>query len=204
MKSLPIVIIILIASACSKNKEGEQISMVDSIQKSVITENETSREVNKFGKRTSFDSLHFSIIRKKHKNEKLYIEAITDKKSKIDSWKEYYENGLIKVRGRMTTSNHIYIGKWEYFSENGKLDHIEDYDAKQPIPYFKAINIASENGFEIPNMEVTKAYEDDKIYWKISRWKVLEDGVRKTAETILIDSESGKITIPEYQKIGVY
>ena len=167
---------ILISVACSENKDHEQIVMVDSIQESSTTELGATRELNEFGEITSFDSLHFSIIRRKHKNGQLCIETMTDKKSKIDSWKEYYENGLKKEQGQMTTSNHHYIGKWEYFSENGELDSIVDYDAKQPVPYFKAITIAKENGFDMPDMEVTKTYEDYKMYWEVSRWTEMESG----------------------------
>lgn len=190
--------------SCSENKDHEQIGMADSIQESSAPEVGATREVNEFGQRASFDSLHFSIIRRNHKNGKLYIEAITDKKSKIDSWNEYYENGLKKEQGQMITSNHHYIGKWEYFSENGDLDSIVDYDAKQPIHYFKAITIAKENGFEMPDMEVNKTYEDDKMYWEVSKWTEMESGGGQTAETILIDSETGKVTKPEYQKVGIY
>ena len=137
----------MILSACSENQQSNSDGELHTIQDSLISEDHTAKNTSKFGESTYFDSLHFHIIRRKFKNGNTYIESITDHETKIDSWKEYYYNGLSKESGRMTTSSHHYIGKWEYYSEQGKLDSLIDFEIKEPISYFKVIKIAKNHGF---------------------------------------------------------
>jgi len=104
----------------------------------------------------------------------------------------------------MIYSSHEYIGIWEYYSENGDLDSIIDYDKKQTISYYQAVQIASENGFYIPEIDICKSFEKGRAFWQVNRWIENEDGSGRTAETILIDSSTGDVSKPEYILMGIY
>lgn len=153
------------------------------------------------GERVYFDSLHFAVVRRRHNNGKLYIEAISDKRIKVDLWKEFYENGQLKEVGKMTTSNHHHIGEWKYYSYHGNLDSIVDYEKKFPISYYGAIEIARENGFIMPDIEVQQTYSEGRMYWEIHRWSEIQGG--RIAETIIIDSKTGKARKADNQLIGI-
>ena len=84
----------------------------------------------------------------------------------------------------MTYSNHHYIGIWKYYSESGKLDSIVDYDKMQSINYYKALEIAKKKGFNMPEIEVEKTFNEEKMYWQINRWKENTNESGRTAETI--------------------
>lgn len=204
MRILSIVILTLIFASCSENKQASQDNQLPSAKDSVVVNINTVNKTDEFEEQTHFDSLHFSVVRRKHANGKPYIESISNKKTKLDSWKEYYNNGLLKKLGQMTTSTHRYIGKWKYYSDHGELDSIVDYDIKQAISYFKVIDIAKENGFEMPDMEVIKTYTEGKMQWEVNRWTVLENGGGQSAETILVDSKTGKVSKPESQRMAIF
>ena len=165
---------------------------------------EISQINDEFGRRNYIDSLNFSIVRGWFDNGNLFIEHITNLDTKIESSKEYYENGKLKQKGLMIYANHNYIGLWKYYSENGELDSIVDYDKKQPISYYKALEIAEKKGFVMPEIEVEKTYSKEKMFWQINRWTENKNESGQTAEIILIDSQTGKVSKPEYQLMSIY
>ncbi|NOQ76081.1 MAG: hypothetical protein GQ574_29015 [Crocinitomix sp.] len=204
MKILQIIALIMLSNACSETSLSDQESETKSIPEDSIMLNDLTEAVGESGERVQFDSLHFSIIRRKHPNGEPYIERVLNKDNKIDSWKEYYENGRIKRFGLMSSVYHYYIGEWEYYSENGELDSLVNYDNEHSISYYNAIEIAKENGYEMPNMELVQTFTNEIMTWQVNRWTTNENGGGRTAETILIDCETGKVTELENQLISVF
>ena len=94
----------------------------------------------------TIDSINYSIIRRWKDDKTPILESITNNLTKIDSWKEYHENGQLRAQGFMTTSNHTYIGKWNYYSEKGLLDSIVDYDKRYKVAFCDFYEIAKTKG----------------------------------------------------------
>jgi antitoxin component YwqK of YwqJK toxin-antitoxin module len=162
-------------------------------------------EVETGGEREYYDSAHFHVIKGKYITGELFLECYENKNSKLDSWKEYYKNGKVKNEGSMTTGNHIYVGIWKYYSPNGKVDSIVNYDKKQPISYFKALKIAASKKFIIPNIEVTETTYENRNYWQITRWIENKDHSGQTGEFIYIDKITGKtVSSKNVKLIGFY
>ena len=157
------------------------------------------------GERQYYDSAHFYIIRGKYVSGAKFLDCYQNKLTKLDSWKEYHENGQLKNEGVMTYCNHIYVGTWNYYSSSGELDSVVNYDNKHPISYFKAVEIAGTKGFKMPDMEVTETTYKNKTYWQIARWIENSNHNGQTAEFIFIDNKTGQIVKPDDLKlIGVY
>jgi hypothetical protein len=156
------------------------------------------------GDREFIDSAHFSIIRGKYISGAKFIDVYQNKLTKLDSWKEYYENGQLKKEGLMTTSNHNYVGIWKYYSDSGRLDSLVDHDKKYRISYYRALEIAKKNGFEMPDMEVSLHHENDTVYWQIARWRENEEHTGRSAEFMLIETGSGKVSRPDYMLMSIY
>ena len=70
-------------------------SIVDTTKK-LLNEYEVSEVNDEFGRRNYIDSLNFTIVRRWHDNGNPYIEYITDLNTKLESTKEFYENGNLK------------------------------------------------------------------------------------------------------------
>ncbi|HCS21541.1 MAG TPA: hypothetical protein DIW47_13440 [Bacteroidetes bacterium] len=154
------------------------------------------------GDRQYLDSAHYHIIRGKYISGAKFIESYENKRIKLVSWKEYYENGHLKKQGTMTSAIHIPIGIWTYYSSEGGVDSVVNYDRPYRVSYFKALKIAEKKGFKMPDIEIKLKTDSTFIYWEIARWTMNESDA--TAEVILIDTETGKVTKPEYQLIGIY
>lgn len=165
---------------------------------------ETKDTLRTSGDREYLDSANFSIIRGKYVSGVKFIEVYQNKLTKLDDWKEYYENGQLKEEGIMTNAHHNYIGVWKYYSSTGKLDSIVNYDKKYPISYFTALRIAEKKGFKMPDMEVTLKVDSLRTFWQIARWTENENHSGQTAEAILIDVETGKVIKPDYQLMSIY
>ena len=118
------------------------------------------------GERQYFDSAYFSIIRGNYVTGERFFECYQNKLTKLDSTREYYQNGKLKEEGIMTSSNHIYVGVWRYYSQSGGLNSVVNYDNKQPISYFKALKIAETKGFRMPDIEVDETTYKNKKYCK--------------------------------------
>lgn len=194
MNNISLTILILTLVSCSKNKQTNQSLITESVPEIQNVRVDTFMS----SARIYFDSSHYSISRIKHTNGKPYSESITDRKIKIVYEKEYYLNGLLKKQGMMTYHKSYHIGKWEYYSEIGKLDSIIDFNTKQLISYFEAIRIGEENGFTMPDIEVRKKHKGSKWYWELVKSSEMKEGGRQSAETILIDNKTGEVSIPEY------
>lgn len=154
------------------------------------------------GKSEYIDSAHFHIIRRSYPSGKKYLNIYQNKLTKLDDWKEYYENGNLKNEGTMISSLHNYIGIWKYYAPDGKLDSIVNYDKRHKISYFKALEIAKTKGYEMPNITVDLTENIQQKYWRISRWT--ETGNGRVAETILIGCQTGKVITPDYILSAVY
>lgn len=156
------------------------------------------------GDREYIDSANFRIIRGQYVSGAKFIEVYENKLTKLDSWKEYYENGQLKEEGFMTNAHHTYVGTWRYYSTTGKLDSVVDYDKKYSIPYFEALKIAETKGFKMPEVEITLTTDSAITFWLVARWTKNRDHTGQTAEAILIDTKTGKVTKPKYQLVRIY
>jgi hypothetical protein len=166
--------------------------------------NEIKDTLRTSGDREYIDSANFSIIRGKYVSGAKFIEVYQNNLTKLDNWKEYYENGQLKEEGIMTNAHHNYVGIWKFYSPIGKLDSIIDYDKKYSISYFDALEIAEKKGFKMPDMEVTLQVDSLNTFWQIARWTENENHNGQTAEAILIDTKTGKVIKPKYQLMSIY
>lgn len=200
------IILILAMTACSRPTEKRaNKKCIDSLVQLHNTNNYEAKDYSITSRdRESFDSANFSIIKRKYASGAKFIESYQNKLTKLEYWKEYYENGKLKEEGTMTNGNHNYVGVWKYFSPTGKLDSIIDYDKKYPISYYSALKIAEQKGFKMPNMEVTLQIEGLSTFWQITRWTENETHTGQTGEAILIDTKSGKVTKPKYNLMSEY
>lgn len=89
--------------ACSTNQSFSQETRKVSHKKtqSKMPDTIDSRSA---GERQYFDSARFHIIRGKYVSGARFIEVCQNRITRIDNWKEYYENGNLKKIGEMITS----------------------------------------------------------------------------------------------------
>jgi antitoxin component YwqK of YwqJK toxin-antitoxin module len=205
MKTIPIISILTL-TACSSptDKQASDNSKDSLVQVTSAVNYETKDTLRTSGDREYIDSANFHIIRGKYVSGNKFIDVYENKLTKLDNWKEYYENGQLKQEGLMTNGNHIYVGIWKYYSNSGKVDSIIDYDKKYPISYYSALVIAEKKGFKMPDMEVALQVDSLNTSWQIARWTENENHGGQTAEAILIDTKTGKVTKPKYQLISIY
>lgn len=205
MKSIITILSILIVASCSNPTDPEsthnpEVSFTESINAVSNTSADTS---STSGERTYTDSAHFHIIRGKYVSGNRFIEVYQNTQTKLDHWKEFYENGQLKQEGMMTSVHNNYVGEWKYFSHTGQLDSVVDYDKKYPVSYFAALKIAEKNGFKMPDIEVTLQVDNLNTYWQIARWKENENHGGQTADAIHIDTKTGKVTKPKGELLGI-
>lgn len=147
------------------------------------------------------DSAHYYIVRRSHPSGIRYLEVISNKLTKLDSYKEYHQNGKPKQQGLMTTGDHNYVGTWKYYDWNGKVESTFNYDKKYPVSYFAALKIAEKKGFKMPEMEITLAENESHTYWQITRPKPSDSKNIQHMEILEIDVKTGKAIKPNYQQI---
>jgi antitoxin component YwqK of YwqJK toxin-antitoxin module len=201
-----LIILIFTLHACSSppKKQTNEDSKNQMESELSSSENKNLNIDNTSLEREYIDSANFHIIRGNYKSGSKYIEVYENKSTKLDNWKEYYENGQLKEVGLMTYSNHILVGIWKYYSKNGKIDSIVDYDKKYPVSYFEALKIAEKKGFKMPEIEVTLQVDNTTTFWQIARWTDNENHSGQNAEVIFIDTKTGKVKKPKYQLGSIY
>lgn len=205
MKTIPIILIFTLTSCSSSTDRQARDNPKDSLVQATSTNNyETRDTLRTSGYREYLDSGNFHIIRGKYVSGNKFIDVYENKLTKLDNWKEYYENGQLKEEGIMTNAHHYYVGIWKYYSTKGKLDSTIDYNKKYPISYFDALKIAEKKGFKMPDMEVTLQVDSLNTFWQIARWAENEKHSEQTAEAILIDTKTGKVIKPKYQLMSIY
>ncbi|MGV3611484.1 MAG: hypothetical protein ACO1N0_11070 [Fluviicola sp.] len=192
--------------ACSSpaGKQTKDNSKDSLVAASDTTDYEIKTTLKAADEREYMDSANFHIIRGNYASGNKFMEVYENRLTKLDNWKEYYENGQLKCQGVMTTGNHIYVGIWKYYSPSGKIDSIVDHDKKYPVSYSSALRIAAKKGFKMPDMEVELQVDGSKTFWEVQRWTENENQDGQSAEIILINTRSGKVTKPEYQVVSVY
>lgn len=199
-------ILILTMTACSNTSDKQTI--VNSMDTTVYAKNSSPQEIKDTlrtsGEREYVDSANFSIVRGKYISGAKFIEVYQNKLTKLDNWKEYYENGQLKEEGVMTNASHHYVGIWKYYSLTGKVDSIVDFDKKYLTSYFEATKIAETKRYKMPNMEVTLIIDKGNTFWQIARWTENVNQSRQMAEVILIDTNTGKVSKPQNQLINIY
>jgi hypothetical protein len=205
MKTIP-VILILTLTACSNlpDKEVNGNGRDSFVQASNTLNYAIKDTLGTSGHREYRDSANFSIIRGKYASGAKFIDVYQNKLTRLDHWKAYHENGQLKEEGEMTNGNHIYVGVWKYYSANGRLDSLVDHDLRYKIPYFKALEISALYGYKMPDMEVSLAVDKEKTYWQIAHWPENSGNSGRTAESILIDIKTGRVTKPGYQLMRIH
>ncbi|WP_130735468.1 hypothetical protein [Flavobacterium sp. J27] len=194
MKNIIVFLFIISIWSC---KTSKPISRWDLIFKGPISSNQNPKLVSNEN-RTSKDSLNFVVIHGKYISGSKHVAILQDKNTKLYHWKEFHPNGKLKEKGLITKDNIFCVGTWEYYNENGKIDSIVDFDKKIKVSYFKAIKIAHQNGYKLPELEVDIEKIENKTYWQIRKWNMKNGSGNST--TLLIDTESGKIRKPKYEE----
>ena len=141
------------------------------------------------------DSLNFIVVRRKYVSGTLFSETLEDKLTKIYYWKQFFPNGQLKEAGAMTKDEIICIGKWTYYTQNGKVDTTIDYDKILSIPYIKALNIAKSYDFKMPDLDVDIVTIDNKQYWQFRKWIMKNgDGISSTILVSIMDGQMVRAT----------
>jgi hypothetical protein len=140
-----------------------------------------------FGKRYYMRSDRYEIIVRYHKNGAKYIEHIDDRVKRVKEIKEYYESGRLKEEGTITLPYQHFVGKRVYYSSEGKVDSVIDYDRK------KALDIAQKAGFDRPDIDVDLKTIHHRTYWVMIKWK----RIGQVDKVIVIDTYTGQVSIPD-------
>ena len=148
-----------------------------------------------FGKRYYLRSDRYEIIVRYHKNGAKYIEHIDDRLKRVKEIKEYYENGRLKEEGTITLPYQHFVGKRVYYSAEGKVDSVIDYDKKHLVSYTKALDIAQKAGFNRTDIDVDLKTIHHRTYWVMIKWKRMG----QVEKVIVIDTYTGQISIPDYK-----
>lgn len=192
MKKKLIIFIIFILSC----KTTAQTMRDELIFKGPISSNQNPKLVSNEN-RDSKDSLNYIIIRGKYISGSKHVEILLEKNTKLYYWKQFHPNGNLKEEGIMTQYKRICIGKWKFYSENGKLDSITDYDKKLKISYYKALEIAKLNGYEMPELEVDLEKSEGKLQWQFIKWN--DKNGSGIANILFVDIQNGKVSKPDYE-----
>ncbi len=163
-------------------------SLFSQIDKSLIKEYDKKESQNEYSIRNTIDSINYSIIRRWKNDKTPIIEFITNNLTKIDSWKEYHENRRLMAQGFMTTSNHTYIGKWNYYSDKGLLDSIVDYDKRYKVAFCDFFEIAKTKGFTGKNSSIK--FKKDSRKWCVTKWTYHNDYSSAEGIELQVDSMS--------------
>lgn len=142
------------------------------------------------------DSLNFHIVRSNYVSGAIFSEEYDDNLTKIKYCKEFYNNGQIKKSGRMISHHTACIGTWKYYSINGDLDSIHDFEKQFKISYFDALNIAEKKGYRMPNIEIwlSRDYKSDE-FWNVALWNDNNHHSGQTTDVIFINAKTGKTEI---------
>lgn len=150
------------------------------------------------------DSAHFHITRRYYVSGKPYLINYSNKRTLLDSCRTFYENGVLKEEGLMTSLYHINVGTWKSYSRTGQIETSTDYDKLFPVSYFKALTIAASYGYHNPDIDIALHTSGKRTAWEITRWKADEIGRGRNGEQILIDTKTGKITRPAGVLYAIY
>ena len=194
MKYLFLGIFIVLSWSC---KGVRTVTRWDLIYKGPISSNQNPELVSNENRQWK-DSLNFIVVRGKYISGSKHVEIIEDKLTKLYNWKLFYPNGKLKEKGLITKDNRFCVGKWEYYSDSGKKDSIIDFDRKIKVSYFKAIEIANKNGYELPEIEIDLEKIGNRTYWQIRKWN-MKNGSGNSV-TLLIDSRTGKSKKADYEE----
>ncbi len=95
----------------------------------------------------------------------------------------------------MTKDELIRFGDWKFYSENGNLNKIINFDSLLTVPYLSAIEIAKKQNYLMPEIEIDLEIFENKLYWQIRKWIMkYGDGM---SSTILVDTNDGHIIKPK-------
>ena len=204
MKTLVLISFCLV-SACTNPAEKKETGKITEKDPQVIptVHNKSLDSIIPNMHNMYIDSAHFHIIRNNYLSGVKHFESFQNKLSKLDYHKNYYPNGQLKEEGQMTNGNHVYIGLWKYYSHEGEIDSVINYDNKYPISYFEALQIAEEKGFRMPDIEVTLNTDSSSTFWQITRWMGINSDWILTAEVINIDTQTGVVSTPKYTISGI-
>lgn len=198
MKKIFLFIVVILIWSCKTTKPT---SRWDLIYKGPISSNQNPKLVSNENREWK-DSLNFIVVRGKYISGSKHVEMLEDKITKLYHWAQFHPNGKLKEKGLITKDNRFCVGKWEYYNENGKIDSIIDFDKKIKVSYFKAIKIADENGYHLPELEVDIEKIENRSYWQIRKWDIKYGSGNSI--TLLIDTESGNIRKAEYEETKHY
>jgi hypothetical protein len=198
MKNLTLLIVVILIWSC---KTSKTTSSWDLIYKGPISSNQNPKLVGNENREWK-DSLNFIVVRGKYISGSKYVEILENKLTKLYNWKQFHPNGKLKEKGLITKDNRFCVGKWEYYNENGKIDSVIDFDKKFKVSYFKAIKIAHENGYQLPELEVDIEKIENKTYWQIRKWDMKYGSGNSI--TLLIDMENGKTKKSGYEETKHY
>ncbi|WP_028873235.1 hypothetical protein [Psychroserpens burtonensis] len=198
MKNKVLIIISIIFISCITSKTTLRNEL---IFKGPISSNPNPEFVS-IENRKAKDSLDFTVIKGKYLSGTRHVEILWKNNIKLYYWKRFYPNKKIKEKGTMTADNRICVGQWEFYSKEGKIDSIIDYDKKNKISYFKALEIAKEYDLEMPSLEIDFINKENSSFWQIRKWNMKNGS--GTSETILIDSKKGTVQKPDNEVIKYY
>jgi hypothetical protein len=137
------------------------------------------------------DSAEFRIIKKYFlNNEDLFAIHRINLEQKMDSV-AYFRNNKLSYGGLAIYPNNSPIG--QRISLDSTVPYIfRDYDTLQHT-YWKALEIANENGFKFPHIEAVEVSDEEAKYWGF--YRIDNDS---TPQTLLVNMHNGKTKELEY------
>ena len=166
--------------------------------------NPSSDTLRTSGIREYIESANFHIIRGKYRSGAKFIEVYQNNLTKLDHWKEFYENGQLKEEGVMTNGSHVPVGEWKFYSSTGKMDSLVNYDKKYKISYFKALEIAKSMGYKMPGLDIQLSDRGGTIYWEILKWVDIDSKGGQSTYPLYINTETGVAGISENVSVRVF
>jgi hypothetical protein len=92
---------------------------------------------------------------------------LTYQKQNLQAESDFYYDGKLRCKGILIPNTSTLIGKWNYYSEKGKLDSVVDYDKKLKVNYIDAIRIAEKRGWNKNDFTVYVINYTKGISWEI-------------------------------------
>jgi len=137
-----------------------------------------------------YDSAQYRITKKYFLNSDLFAIHMVDTITKIDSI-TYGKHNKISYIGQRTYPNGIAIGRWHTpdYSES-KID--ANYDDSLEINYWEAIEIAKNNNFKFPKIEVVMIQSGNK------QWGIYRIDDAQIPQSIMIDCKTGQLIKLEF------
>ena len=140
------------------------------------------------GTKVVTDSINFRKVTERDSNGLLIRKTFTNNHCSL-TYVEEYSDGKIASDGYYLETGKERIGKWRYYSSNGRLDRIDDQEKDFTIGFCQFIDIINKMG--IDGKECEFELDREKRLWKVIQWKW--EGSSATGTGVDISIDNGRV-----------